>query len=408
MNQEITDASEFAQTSLPQLAQLDTLLRCHICKDFLKTPVLTPCGHTFCSLCIREYLTKEPKCPLCLNELRESSLRSDFLVNEIIESYKSSRKQLLEVLKKEAPKEATPLIDIQSDSDGDDDIQILSANKKPKATMLRSSCDSNRISKPSTKIGSIKSAQGKKPRKVEDMAQCPICQEFLPIEVLERSHLDECLTLQSLGKRTKQLKTAMIKAPSVSSKISDIFDRKQRSLTSSGNEISHVDRYLTSSNSADRKRLPKTNFTLMNNTQIRQKLSSLGLPTTGSKQNMITRYNHYEMLWNSNFCDAAIPVGENELKRQLISWEASHNSANSVNSNGNTISSLMKRTNNSQSYQKLLTNFKNDKFDRSSWITMFDKEFRYLVKEARKSIAAKSHGQEGSSQTRTQKITDGQ
>lgn len=59
MDHQITTASDFTTTSIPSLYQLDTLLRCHICKDFLKVPVLTPCGHTFCSLCIRTHLNNQ-------------------------------------------------------------------------------------------------------------------------------------------------------------------------------------------------------------------------------------------------------------------------------------------------------------------------------------------------------------
>ena len=61
MDHPITDPTDFAKTKIPDLEQWDTLLRCHICKDFLKVPVLTPCGHTFCSLCIRKYINNSAK-----------------------------------------------------------------------------------------------------------------------------------------------------------------------------------------------------------------------------------------------------------------------------------------------------------------------------------------------------------
>lgn len=398
MNLNITDSSDFAQTAVPQLSQLDALLRCHICKDFVRVPVLTPCGHTFCSLCIREYLRKEPKCPLCLNELRESNLRSEFLVNEVTESYKSLRQRLLNFLNNNAPPTAdTALIELVSQSDDDDDIQILATSEErlPKKPLPDSAASANRVAKDSTKIHSLLKIRNERNKSKEKMVSCPICQNFYPIKALERTHLDECLTLQTLGKQRSKSEHSIVNRNSPSPRISDTSAQKSKQLENSNQQISHLDRYLSSSNNVDRQRMPKINFTSMSANQIKQKLASLGLPTNGSKQNMMARYNQYEMLWNSNFCDSLEPVSENELKRQLLSWEASHNNSNVPSSNNYTISTMMKRAKNNHSYQKLLMDFKTDKFERRSWISMFEKEFRTLIQEARRNIVKRSHSQEG-------------
>ncbi|QLQ81308.1 hypothetical protein HG537_0F00690 [Torulaspora globosa] len=386
MNQRLTDASDFTQSTVPQLSQLDKLLRCHICKEFLRVPVLTPCGHTFCSLCIRQYLRQDSKCPLCLNELRESSLRSEFLMNEVIEVYKSSRSKLLNALVTKSPTESH-LIELGSHSDEDDDIKIVETRGKP---LFNTSSSSLRVSKPSARAQSfLKNQAGKAKQK---MAQCPICEQFYPIEALERTHLDECLTIQSLDGHPKPVEKENAharqasplrvpqKATALNSESSNRHEENQSNL--------HVDKYLNSAAKADRQRLPKVNFTSMSLSQIRQKLASLGLPVNGTRQNMIARYDHYEMLWNSNFCDAIEPVDETELKRQLLSWEASRNSSNAFGS-ANSISSIMKRANGGKSYQKLLSDFKNDKFDRKSWISLFHHEFKELTSEARRKLSKK-------------------
>lgn len=392
MNQHITDASDFAQSAVPQLTQLDKLLRCHICKDFLRVPVLTPCGHTFCSLCIRQYLRQDTKCPLCLNELRESSLRSEYLVNEVVEVYKASRKDLLDALVNKTRGES-PLIELGSQSDGDDDLRIVRTSEKP--TPNASSSSSHKVSKPSTKIQSLFRNQSGCNAKVQQrMAQCPICEQFYPIEALERTHLDECLTLQSLGSKSKSAgKVTKIIDQDSPSQVPQMPADTPKPVPPRHREDEkanlHVDKYLNSSAMADRQRLPKITFTSMSVSQIKQKLSSLGLPVNGSRQNLIARYDHYEMLWNSNFCDAIEPVDENELKRQLMSWEASRSSSN-VPGSGNSISFMMKRAKGSGAYQKLLSDFKSDKFDRKSWISLFHKEFKELTKEAKSKMAKKS------------------
>ena len=78
----------------PQLGRLSTILTCSICYEALVRPVATPCGHTFCSLCIRfvccmnqlksedilcfrKFLQFQQRCPSCLLDTREPQLRPD-------------------------------------------------------------------------------------------------------------------------------------------------------------------------------------------------------------------------------------------------------------------------------------------------------------------------------------------
>ncbi|QHS71968.1 E3 ubiquitin-protein ligase RAD18 [Saccharomyces paradoxus] len=420
MDHQITTASDFTTTSIPNLYQLDTLLRCHICKDFLKVPVLTPCGHTFCSLCIRTHLNNQPNCPLCLFEFRESLLRSEFLVNEIIQSYTSIRSSLLNALKIRKPipvpgNEEVPnpqdssLIEVISESENDspnaadDDLQIVATSERKLAK--RSMTDILPLSsKPSKRNFTMFRSERikKKPKPNEQMAQCPICQQFYPLKALEKTHLDECLTLQSLGEKPKVPTNFPVDSKSHDK---DTFKFKVQTPEvdkSPSDETSHVDKYLNSMTSAEHQRLPKINFTSMTQSQIKQKLSSLGLSTNGTRQNMIKRYNHYEMLWNSNFCDSLEPVDEAELKRQLLSWDVSHNKMPQNNNNKGGISKLMMMKSNgrSSSYRKLLENFKNDKFNRKGWIVMFQKDFTRLIREAKLKIK-KGSSDDSSSPMRT-------
>ncbi|CAI4058629.1 hypothetical protein SUVZ_03G1190 [Saccharomyces uvarum] len=406
MDHQITTASDFRSTSIPNLYQLDTLLRCHICKDFLKVPVLTPCGHTFCSLCIREHLNNQPNCPLCLFEFRESLLRSEFLVNEVIQSYTSIRPALIDALKIQKPitdddkirkPQDSSLIELilESENDdsntADDDLQIVATSERKPAK--RSMTDILPLgSKPSKRSFTMFRSERikKKSKPNEQMAQCPICQQFYPLKALEKTHLDECLTLQSLGKKPKPPKNLNADLKSQDKETSR--PKSKTPETDKSDEVSHVDKYLNSIAKEEHQRLPKINFTSMNLSQIKQKLLSLGLSTSGTRQNFIKRYNHYEMLWNSNFCDSLEPVDESELKRQLLSWDVSHNKLPQNTNNNGGISKLMmmKSSGKSSSYRKLLENFKNDKFNRKGWIVMFQKDFSRLIKEAKLKIKSSS------------------
>ena len=48
---------------VPELAKLESLLTCPICKERLDLPATTPCHHTFCSICIRKALEYKKLCP---------------------------------------------------------------------------------------------------------------------------------------------------------------------------------------------------------------------------------------------------------------------------------------------------------------------------------------------------------
>lgn len=423
MRDTVTDASDFKGTSIPGLAQLDSLLRCHICKDFLKVPVLTPCGHTFCSVCIREYIAQSSKCPLCLKELRDSMLRSEFLVNEVTECYKMLRQPLLLALMKaeldpnketesnrndddDSAKKQTAessLIQVDSDTDSsllianDDDIQILSTSSLIEPRKFEKL--SNTAKKRS--ISTVESMFNNK-KMNQQTAQCPICSDFFPIKTLERTHLDECLNLQSLGKLPRNKN----KKPKLTTSRANLTLRKEPTIkrqntlrnnttvaTSSNTptptstpvpEISHVSKYLKSTTGQVENRLPKLDHNTLTVSQLRSKLSSLGLNTNGTRQNLIDRYNHYELIWNSNFVDSIDPVDEKDLKRQLVAWENSHSTA--TNTNNTTIGKLLTKKKNysNNSYIQLMENFKNDKFNRKGWCELFHKEFKRLIREAKR------------------------
>lgn len=392
--QDVSDPRDFLRTKLPELVDLDTLLRCHICKGFIKTPVLTPCGHTFCSLCIREYLNRELKCPLCLAELRESMLRSEFLVNEIIASYVGLRSKLLEIARSgpdgTVPHSDTSLIEIAPGDEGahelsgDDDLQIIETRRNRPAKrnaeiVLMPSKKSRRDSEKPGITSMI--SKSKSPALPEDSAECPICQKHFPLEYLQRTHLDECLTMGSLGAAAKPTSPPKIGKASNETTVSVQPAAERISEPSVSANTTHSNRYLESGQKQGVARLAKLNFSSMSMQQLKSKLTSLKLSTTGSRQQLINRYNHYEMLWNSNFMDSIEPLEERELRRRLASWEATHNSSEGTPRKGN-ISKLLNKNSTTR-----IKDFKTDRFDRKGWILAHQQEFNELLEEARHNLA---------------------
>ncbi|CCE63024.1 hypothetical protein TPHA_0D03910 [Tetrapisispora phaffii CBS 4417] len=408
MNNSVSDPTDYAKSSIPKLSQLDSLLRCHICKNFLKNPVLTPCSHTFCSICMRLYLSKEAKCPLCLKEVRESMLRSEYLVNEIVGSYTNIRDELLANLKKQEARQDgqdISIVEVESDSESlqvldieEDTKQYISKQLSNQRNRINNSHMTKKVTKKSNDIHSfLKSKSNDIMLKNSQLIECPVCSKMVPKQTLESLHLDKCLEEQS-SKQTDSSNNnddLTVLSENITEFESDNSKDKSKKITKHRAKINdsklipnektsnHFDRYLQSTAASEHQRLPKINFSHMVTSQIKLKLASLNLPSTGTRQNMIERYNHYEILWNSNFCDSINPVAESELRRQLASWEVSQKKAS--NSSGNSISSLMeiaKASNHGLSYKTLMLKFRTDSFNKKAWANIFAKEFNELKKEA--------------------------
>lgn len=94
---EITESTDWKDTKVPSLEQLDFSLRCQICKEFLTAPLLTSCGHSFCSLCIRRTLLHEKHCPVCRLQQSEGNLRKNPVLEDVVQAFVKSRKMIMEL-----------------------------------------------------------------------------------------------------------------------------------------------------------------------------------------------------------------------------------------------------------------------------------------------------------------------
>jgi len=94
---DISDSTDWLDTSLACLAPIDASLRCQVCKDFYKTPMITSCSHTFCSLCIRRCLANDGKCPACRATEQENKLRSNWAIEGLVDEFIGARPALLNI-----------------------------------------------------------------------------------------------------------------------------------------------------------------------------------------------------------------------------------------------------------------------------------------------------------------------
>lgn len=99
---DISDSTDWLDTPLASLAPIDASLRCQVCKDFYKTPMITSCSHTFCSLCIRRCLANDGKCPACRTTEQENKLRSNWAIEGLVDEFVKARPVLLDVSRRQS------------------------------------------------------------------------------------------------------------------------------------------------------------------------------------------------------------------------------------------------------------------------------------------------------------------
>lgn len=342
--QNVTDPSDWRQSKVPGLSQLDSLQRCFICKEYLKAPVMTGCNHTFCSQCIRQYLLAHNCCPLCHTEQYESNLKRNILLDEIVTCFSGLRPKLMDHLREEKDPE---VIEISSspeprakETPGKVTPPVTSSEETPPAKRCRTSSP--------------------------DVGVCPICSREMSLEVLQTTHIDECLNGKSPQTQSPPAKpTYQSQKKRPKSSISSFFQSTRK-------EQNHDKFYFeeAASHQHEEKRLPKLDFSSLTTPRLKEKLAALKLPVQGTRHQLELRYNHFYILFNSNL-DSNHPVADKILKQRLSQWEMSHSAFNTSSS------SLFSQGGLSH---KSIT----DKdFSVKMWMDAYSGEFKDLVKQAK-------------------------
>ncbi|KAF9339042.1 E3 ubiquitin-protein ligase rad18 [Linnemannia elongata] len=97
MSEGITDPSDWP-IEFKSLREIDSHLRCPICKELLRAAVVLQCSHNFCSECIRRHLDKESSCPACRVATSTSQMRRNVALDEIANNFGDCRSLLLNTL----------------------------------------------------------------------------------------------------------------------------------------------------------------------------------------------------------------------------------------------------------------------------------------------------------------------
>ncbi|XP_066183229.1 E3 ubiquitin-protein ligase RAD18 isoform X2 [Sylvia atricapilla] len=290
--------------SLAPLKAVDDLLRCGICFDYFSIAVIIPqCSHSYCSLCIRKFLSYKTQCPTCCVAVSESDLKNNRILDDLVKSFGSARQQLLQLVSDAPPSSPPPARGHRSpgpqpetkDGPGIDSFlrkdKVCTSTKAgglawtaQKAFKTEEHHDPDSASAEAggadSKVGSQEppgsTESHEKPStsvvKGDKKVECPVC----GVAVLEQyinKHLDSCLTREE----------------------------KKDSLRSSAHK---------------RKLMSKVVYNLLSDRDLRKKLKEHGLSTSGTRQQLIKRHQEFVHMYNAQ-CDSLNPKSVAEVVKEL-------------------------------------------------------------------------------------------
>jgi E3 ubiquitin-protein ligase RAD18 len=314
----VSDSTDWLSTPLSALAPLESSLRCQVCKDFFETPMVTSCSHTFCSLCIRRYLSQEGKCPACRQNDQESKLRRNWVVEELVTNFKDSRKGLLDFAKQAAEK---------------DEIEERRPKKRRKVKADHSTQQAPiRSTRSQSRKQNVQPSQ-ESLRTNEEIADSESDYEDEP----ERStHFSEPVSGSDDG---------LIACPGCGRrmKAEAVFTHLDTCTSSTGVDVSSTPpsvkttsiAYTQPSAMKQKERLPTLAYSMLTDHALRKKLKELGISNQGSKLLMQKRHTEWVNLWNAN-CDSRNPRSKRDLLNELEIWDRTQGRqvANNVGPNG--------------------------------------------------------------------------
>jgi len=373
----VADSTDWLATPLAPLAPLESSLRCQVCKDFFTTPVMTSCSHTFCSLCIRRYLSQEGRCPACREQDQEMKLRRNWVVEELVVNFTASRDGLLKLarsaIQKQGgvpgesprPKKRRKVTHPTKNSNGDGD------GVERRSTRSQSRMIASQASQPSTTSSQEEIADSDEGSVYEDgllvnaepgvadteqndgLVACPCCRRRMK-EAVINSHLDRCIAGDS---RTADESSSPAPTPQLAP---------------------GTIAYSQTKPTKQKERLPFINYSIINDNALRKKLKELGIPTHGAKDLMRRRHTEWVNLWNAN-CDSRNPVSKSKLLQDLDAWERTL----------------------SRQIEKGPSGFMAKDFDREAHVKAQKSNFDELIRQARQKRAAAGRRTEAVEQAAT-------
>ncbi|KAK8816350.1 hypothetical protein WA556_001295 [Blastocystis sp. ATCC 50177/Nand II] len=248
--------------------------------------MLTKCGHSFCSYCIRQSLYKEQICPLCRKPATESDIVRNVSVNDIADAFREHRGELLSFCNQMySPIQANRTSDDHEVDKPKTEEKVPSKESTPVKEAHGLDTTNSVLSDTTDSSYEFEDDPPQKRFKKTIktlMVECPICHDFFDQNIIE-VHASTC----DGAEQTKPAKpfTGFV-ADAVSSKAP----------------------------------LPNLCYRLMKTSEIKKQLQKCNLPTNGSRDALIERHRQFTLRFNAEL-DHDNPMPAWKIAQIVISNE---------------------------------------------------------------------------------------
>ncbi|KAI2619163.1 DNA repair protein rad18 [Hypoxylon sp. NC1633] len=348
--EDVADSTDWLPTSLPGLTAVEAALRCEVCKDFYKTPMLTSCNHTFCSICIRRALSNDGKCPLCRTSEQEIRLRSNWSMEEVVTAFTKSRPDVL-LFARSLGVSTTESAKRKLGETEDLGSATQSSGKRLRSSARLSKSRSMEATSEMARLEADMPDQDPTDFEPDDgLVACPICwQRMKPLQV--DRHLDTSCPGEPQPQKTPSTRERDSRSTSIPNAFSSTASPKKPPFKFP-------------------ERLPAVNYSMLREPQLRKKLVELGIPTAGGRQMLEKRHKEWTTIWNAN-CDSLNPRRKAELLHDLDVWERT------LGTRAPTFSRSL----------NLGAQIKDKDFDGAAWAIKHNSSFQDLIASARQNKA---------------------
>ncbi|XP_041743092.1 E3 ubiquitin-protein ligase RAD18-like [Coregonus clupeaformis] len=298
------------------MQNVDTLLRCPICFEFLSIAVMRKCSHNFCSLCIRKCISYKLQCPVCHSvsmyfslflPTTEQDLRNNRILDDLVTNFQTARQQLSKAnfdsppISLKTPASAVKCKTSRQTRGPKKEGSILSHFFQKGPTTSTTSLTTEAL--PARHTHTVKVDPGHQVSVNEEPME-----EEIPAQVLVSVKMDISMTgLASLADSpsTSQDMKPVVKVvcPVCSVGISEQFINKHLDTCLTRGEKKES---LRSSLGAKRRPMGKLVYTLLSMQELKRRLMECHLSVQGNRDQLVRRHQDFVHFYNAQ-CDTLEP-----------------------------------------------------------------------------------------------------
>ncbi|XP_041671110.1 E3 ubiquitin-protein ligase RAD18 [Cheilinus undulatus] len=322
---------------LTSLKNVDTLLRCPICFDYLNITMMTKCSHNFCSLCIRKFLSYKLQCPLCNTEASEQDLRNNRLLDDLVGTFQKARQQLSKANFDSPPiSPKTPASAVKCKTPREKGQKCNSTNLSHYFQKKTKTSPSREIQQESSAVHFAQ--QGPRTARTYNVnnsnphsaaAQLPVRVKEEPMEVEEGS-IQRFMSIKQEDTASHSFNTGeeiahssspfrdikpvlKVECPVCSVCVPQQFINKHLDTCLTRGEKKES---LRSSIGKARRPMGKIVYTLLSLQELKRRLKQCHLSTQGSRDQMIKRHREFVQIYNAQ-CDSLNPKSAEDIAKEV-------------------------------------------------------------------------------------------